>query len=98
MVLIGSSSTHNSSHQCVSQETHRYIHVVYNFQNTIVNGHSKNCGGRCEMVRLKMGDYSLKTHMFSIKIYSCSIAMGVEWLWTLGPIAMDFCEVYMSFQ
>jgi hypothetical protein len=64
----------------------------------IANGGSMKCGGHCENVWLQMGDYSLKTHMFSIEMGGCDIVLGVEWLQTLGPITMDFCELYMSFQ
>jgi hypothetical protein len=64
----------------------------------IANGGSMKCGGHCENVRLQMGDYSLKTHMFSIEMGGCDIVLGVEWLQTLGPITMDFHELYMSFQ
>jgi len=31
------------------------------------------CEGRCESVKLKMGDYQLKTHMFSIHMGGCDI-------------------------
>jgi hypothetical protein len=46
---------------------------------------------------LQIGDYSLKSHMFSIEMGGCDIVLGVEWLHTLGPITMDFRELYMSF-
>jgi len=55
------------------------------------------CGGHCENVKLQMGDYRLKTHMFSIAMGGCDIVLGVEWLRTLGPITMDFQELYISF-
>jgi hypothetical protein len=82
----------------IAQETHYYIHVVNNFQIMISNGGSMKCGGQCENVKLQMGDYSLKTHMFSIEMGGCDIVLGVEWLRTLGPITMDFLELYMSFK
>ena len=44
-----------------------------------------------------MGDYNLKTHMFSISMGGCDIVLGVEWLQILGPITMDYQELYMSF-
>lgn len=44
-----------------------------------------------------MGDYHLKTDMFSINMGGRDIVLGVEWLRTLGPITMDFLELYMSF-
>jgi hypothetical protein len=56
------------------------------------------CGGHCENVCLKIGDYNLKSHMFTIEMGGCDIVPGVERLCILGPITMDFKELYMSFQ
>jgi hypothetical protein len=36
--------------------------------------------------------------MFAIEMGGCDIVLGVEWLWTLGPITTNFHELYMSFQ
>ena len=55
------------------------------------------CGGRCENAKVKMGDYHLKTHMFSIYIGGCDIVLGVGWICTMGPITMDYRELYMRF-
>jgi hypothetical protein len=56
------------------------------------------CGGHCENVWLQIGQYHLKSHMFSIDMGSCDIVLGVEWLCTMGPILMDFKELTMQFQ
>jgi hypothetical protein len=61
------------------------------------NGGTMKCGGHCENVKLQMGDYHLKTHMFFIFMGGCDIVLGVEWIHTLGPIKMDYQELYMSF-
>jgi hypothetical protein len=63
----------------------------------IANRGCMKCGGHCENVRLQMGDYSLKTHMFSIEMVGCDISLGVKSLQTLGPILSNFHELYMSF-
>jgi len=55
------------------------------------------CGGRCENVKLQMGDYHLKTHMFSISMGVCDIILGVEWLCTFGLITMDYQKLCMIF-
>jgi hypothetical protein len=55
------------------------------------------CGGCCENVKLQMRDYHLKTHMFAIDMGVCDIVLRAKWLHTLGPITMDFKELYMSF-
>lgn len=90
VVFIDSGSTHNFIHQRVVEAMHCFVRVVSNFQVQIADGGTMKCGGRCENVKLQMGDYQLKTHMFSIHMGGCDIVLGVEWLHTLGPITMDF--------
>jgi hypothetical protein len=97
IVLVDSGSTHNFIHHRIAQETHCYIHVVNNFQIMIVNGGSMKCGGHCENVRLQIGDYHLKSHMFAIDMGGCDIVLGVGWIRTLGPIIMDFKDLTMQF-
>ena len=64
----------------------------------IVNGGSMKYGGRCENVRLQIGQYHLKSHMFSIVMGSCDIVLDVKWLRTLKPSLMDFKKLTMQFQ
>jgi hypothetical protein len=63
----------------------------------IASGGSMKCGGCCENVCLQIGDYHLKSHMFSIDMGSCDIVLGADWLRTLGPILMDFKVLTMQF-
>jgi hypothetical protein len=97
IILVDGGSTHNFIHRRISQETHCYIHVTNNFQIMISNGGSMKCGGRCENVRLQIGDYHLKYHMFYIDMDRCDIVLGADCLRTLGPILMDFKELTMQF-
>jgi len=97
IILVDSGSTHNFIHRRISQETHCYIHAINNFQIMIANGGSMKCGGRCENVCLQIGDYHLKSHMFSIDMGGCDIVLGADWLRTLGPILMDFKYLTMQF-
>jgi hypothetical protein len=97
IILVDSGSTHNFIHHRIAQETNFYIRAVNNFQIMIANGRSMKCGERCENVRLQIGEYHLKYHMFSIDMGRCDIVLGEEWLRTLGPILMDFKELTMQF-
>jgi hypothetical protein len=97
IILVDSGRTHNFIHHGISQETHCYIHVVNNFQIMISNCGSMKCGGHCEKVCLQIGDYHLKSHMFSINMGGCDIVLGENSLRTLGPILMDFKELTMQF-
>ena len=71
--------------------------TVNNFQIMISNGGSMKCGWRCENLRLQIGDYHLKFHMFTIDMGGCNVVLGAKWLRTLGPILMDFKELTMQF-
>jgi hypothetical protein len=62
----------------------------------IVNGFMLKCGGQSENVKLQIGEYYLKTHMFTIDMGGYDVVVGVEWLDTLGPITLDFKDFYMS--
>jgi hypothetical protein len=53
---------------------------------------------RCEIVRLQIGQYHLKSHMFAIDMGGCDIVHGAEWLCTLDTISMDFQKLTMQFQ
>ena len=97
VVLVDDGSTHNFIHKKIVDETHYYVHLVSNFQIMIANGGMMPCWGRCENVRLKLGDYHHKTHMFAIDMGGCDIVLRVGWLGTLGLVTMDFKELYLSF-
>jgi hypothetical protein len=97
IILFDSGSTINFIHCRIAQETHCYIHAVNNFQIMIANGGSMKCGGRCENVHLQIGDYHLKSHMFSIDMGGCDNVLGGDWLRILGPILMDFKDLTMQF-
>ena len=90
VVLIDSGSTHNFTHQKVVEEVHCFVRAVSNIQVQIADGGTMKCEGHYENVKIQMGDYQLKTHMFAIHMGGCDIVRGGEWLHTLGPITMDF--------
>jgi hypothetical protein len=97
-ILVDSRRTHTFIHHRIAQEINCYIRAIINFQIMIANGSSKKCGGNWENLLLQIGQYHLKSHMFSIHMAGCDIVLGVEWLLTLGPILMDFKELTMQFQ
>jgi hypothetical protein len=97
VVLIDNVSTHNFIHHRVIEDVNCFVRPISNFQILIANVGTMKCGSPCENVKLQMGDYNLKTHMFPIAMGVCHIVLGVEWLCTLGPIIVDYHELYLSF-
>jgi hypothetical protein len=97
MVLIDSGSTHNFIHRRFAGEIHGFVCPISNFQILVAQGGTLKCEGCCENFKLQMGDYHMKTHMFSISMGGYDIILGVEWIYTLGWITMDYQYLYMIF-
>ena len=55
------------------------------------------CQGHFENIKLQLGDYHLKTYMFSIDMGGCVVVLGVEWLNTLGLVTMEVKYLYLIF-
>ena len=97
VVLIDSGNTHNFINRSKVKVVHCSIHLVNNFQILTANGGIMKCGGHCDNVKLKIGDYPLNTDMFFIDMGGNDIMFGDEWLRILSIVIMDFRELYMSF-
>jgi hypothetical protein len=97
IVLIDSGNADNFIHRRVAKETCSCVCVIPNFQIMIANGGMIKCGAQCENMKLQMGEYHLNSHMFSIEMGGCEVVLKAKWLCTLGPISMDFKDLYMSF-
>lgn len=72
VVLIDSGSTHKF--------VHYFIWVISNFHVLIVDEGTMKCERCSENIKLKMGDYHLKTHMFSIEMGGYDIFLGAKWM------------------
>jgi hypothetical protein len=97
IALIDSDNTHNFIHRRVAMKTHCYFHPIPNFQIMIANEGMMKYVGRSENVKLQMGGYHLKTHMFVIDMGGHNVVLKVEWLCTLGHVTMDLKDLYASF-
>jgi hypothetical protein len=62
IVLIESGSTHHFIHRRVAQDTHCYVHPIYDFQIMIANGRMMECGDRCENTNRRVS--SQNSHVF----------------------------------
>ena len=63
----------------------------------ISNGGTLPCKGKCQHVRISIGDYNLRFDMFALPLGECDVVLGARWLRTLGPILWDFAELWMEF-
>lgn len=90
MVLIYSGSTHNFIHKRVAEVVHCFVWEVSNFQILIIHWGTMKCERNYENIKIQMGEYHFKTHMFGIEMGGYDIVPSVEWLHKLSLITMDF--------
>jgi len=76
VVLIDCGNMYKRIHNKVAKEFHCFVRVVSNLQFLIIDGGTMKCTGYYENIKLQMGDYHLKTHMFSIEMGSCDTSLG----------------------
>ena len=94
-ILIDSGSTHNFIDPRIAKQADCFIHPCSNFEFMVANGGTLPCKGKCHNVRISMGDYKLRSDMFSLTLGGCDVVLGTQWLCTLGPILWDFAELWM---
>jgi hypothetical protein len=63
----------------------------------IADGSAINCSGKCHSINLIMGEYLLDSPMISIKMGVVDVVLGVQWLQSLGKVALNFQYLFMRF-
>ena len=63
----------------------------------VANGGTINCFGKCHNIKISMGEYVLNSPMLSIPMGGVDVALGVQWLQSLGTISFSFQEIFLIF-
>ena len=63
----------------------------------IANGGTINFLGKFHKINLTMEEYLMKSPMISIPIGGSNVAIGVQWLQSLGTMDFNFQELFMIF-
>jgi hypothetical protein len=63
----------------------------------IAYGGTINCSGKCHSIKLNMGEYLLDSPMISFQMGVVDLILGVQWLQSLGTMALNFQNIFMIF-
>jgi hypothetical protein len=96
-MLIYSSSTHNFINYKLAKDLNLSVFPTQEFQVMIVDRRTINCLGKCHSIKLSMGDLFLDCPMISIQMGSVDVVLGVQWLQSLGTMALNFQYLFMRF-
>jgi len=78
IVLIDSGSTHNFIHCKIAKELNCFLYLAPKCQVMVTNGGMIICFGKCDNIKLSMGEYVLKSPMLSIPMGGADVLLGVQ--------------------
>jgi hypothetical protein len=92
-----STSTHNVINYKVEKDLNCFVYLAPEFQVMIADGGTINYSGKCESIKLNMGEYFLDIPMISIQMGGTDVVLGVELLQSLGIVSLNFQYIFKSF-
>jgi hypothetical protein len=96
-MLIDSGSTHNFINYKLAKFLNCFVFPTPEFQVMIADGGIINCSGKCHSIKLNMGEYLLDSPMIAIQMGGVDVVLGVQWLQSLGTMALNFQDLFMRF-
>jgi hypothetical protein len=96
-VLIDSFSTHNFINYKLAKLPNYFLYLALEFQAMVVDGGTINSSGKCHSIKLNMGECLLDNPTISIQMGGVDVVIGVQWLQSLGTMALNFQELFMRF-
>jgi hypothetical protein len=96
-MLFDSFSTHNFMNFKVVKLINCFIFLALEYQVIIVDGGTINCLGKFHSIKGTMGEYLLYSPMIEIQMGGFDVVLGVQWLQSLGTMALNFQYLFMIF-
>ena len=94
-VLIDNGSTHNFINCNLAKLLNCFIYTTTNFQVMVADGGTINCSWKCHNIKLSMKEYLSNNPIIAIQMGGVDIVLGVQWLQSLGTMALYFQELFM---
>jgi hypothetical protein len=96
-ILIDSGSAHNFINYKLAKDLNCFVYLELEFQVMIADGGTINCLAKFHGINLNMGEYFLVSSVISIQMGSDDVVLGVQWLHSLGIVALNFQYIFMIF-
>lgn len=93
--MIDSSSSHNFISYKLEKLLNLFIYPTPKFQVMIADGGTISCLGKYRNIKLNMGEYLLVSPVISIGIGGVDVALGDQWLQSMGTMAINFQDIFI---
>jgi hypothetical protein len=95
--LIDCGSTHSFINYKLEKYLNLFVFRALEFQVMIANGGTINYFRKFHSINLNMGEYLLDNSMISIQMGGANVVLGVQWLQSLGTMALNFQDLFLGF-
>jgi hypothetical protein len=97
IMLIDSCSTRNFINYKLVKGLNCFLFPTPKYKVVIVDGGTINCSRKCHKFKLNMGEYLFDSPMNSIQMGGVDVILVVQWLQSLGKMALNFQYIFMIF-
>jgi hypothetical protein len=95
--LIDYGSAHNFINYKLAKDLNCFVYPTPDIKVMIADGGTINCSRKFHSIKLNMGDYFLDSPMIAIQMGGVDVVLGVQWLQSLGEMALNFQDLFMIF-
>ena len=98
VVLVDSGNTHNFIQQDLVNQLRLPCRTTSIPLRVMVgNGQNLQCTSLCEAVSLDLQYTQFTINIHVLPIFGANVALGVQWLKSLGPVLTDYNDLTMKF-
>ncbi|XP_022636349.1 uncharacterized protein LOC111241659 [Vigna radiata var. radiata] len=97
VVLIDSGANHNFISRRVVEELKLPVVDMPSYTVSLGDDHKKVTRGRCETVRISLGDTTVEEELYVLELGGVDVVLGIAWLAKLGEVVINWREMSMRF-
>ncbi|KOM56053.1 hypothetical protein LR48_Vigan10g194500 [Vigna angularis] len=97
VVLVDSGASHNYISRKLVEELELPTIDTRPYSVSLGDGHRRMTRGRCEKIRVELGDATVEEEFFVFELGEVDVILGVAWLGNLGEVRVNWGEMTMIY-
>jgi hypothetical protein len=96
--LVDGGATHNFIDIALVTRRKILVEDFKGFNVVVADGYNMTCTQRMRGLEVTLGNYTLIDGFYVVYLVDTHVVLGVQWLYSLGDIHMNYQEMRMEFQ
>eukprot|EP00253_Pinus_taeda_P030836 PITA_30836 len=98
IVMVDSGSTHNFVDANVAKRLNIFAYTVTDLKVMVADGKQIDGVGKCHKIKLQLSDYAIESSFYTVPLGGVDVALGVQWLRTLGTYSANHIKQFIKFK